>query len=45
MFNSNNRYAFNTTVALCLSVNFDWEIARDVAFKGEVGLSACYVMP
>ena len=45
MFNKFIAVSKNTKIALCLSVNVDWEIARDVAFKGEVGLSACYVMP
>lgn len=45
MFNKFIAVSNNTNVALCLSANVDWEIARDVAFKGEVGLSACYVMP
>ena len=45
MFNKFISAANNTTVALCLSVIFDYEIARDVAFRGGVGPSACYGMP
>lgn len=45
MFNKFIAVSNNTNVALCLSVIFDWEIARDVAFRGEVGLSACFGMP
>lgn len=43
----NNYYAVysNTKAALCLSAVMNCEIARDVAFNGEVGPSACYGMP
>lgn len=43
MFNNNKFYAFNSTVALCLSVAY--EIAFAEARKGEVYPSACYGKP
>jgi len=45
MFSKFISVANNCTVALCLSASFDWEIARDVAFEGEVNPSACSGMP
>ena len=45
MFNNFISVSNNTTVALCLSAVVYCEIAREVAFKGEVGPSACYGKP
>jgi len=45
MFNGFTYNANAIKAALCLAVIFDYEIARDVAVKGEVGPSACYGMP